>query len=310
LYNTTYSVFSCVLPEQGVGYDYAGTIVDIGQNAANKCSFKIGDNVCGLYYGPFSSEGTLQEYIEINPTNRAGCTITKKPSNLTFDEAASFPLAYGTATGMIGKHDISGKKVLILGGATSVGRYIIQLAKIKGAKEIVTTNSSVSAEIVSGLGSSKQIDYTKYNSVLEPVLQSVQETGEFDFIFDTCGSSDLLKDIGVLLKPKSANSAYVTCVGDNKFVYTKFSFLGNALSMVSPIVRAVSAYVGLSSYNYEGFVLGSSKEWIEEGKRYLEEGKIKPFIDSTYELENFQAAIDRLNSNRANGKVIVKVDSS
>lgn len=310
LYNTTYPLFSCVLPEQGIGYDYAGTIVDIGKNASNKSGFKVGDDVCGLYYGPFTSVGTLQEYIVVNPNSRAGCPIAKKPSNVSFDEAASFPLVYGTATGMIAKNDLSGKKVLVLGGATSVGRYIIQLAKLKGAKEIVTTNSSASAKLVAGLGSTKQIDYTKYKSVLEPVLKSVQETGPFDFVFDTCGSSDLLNEIHAILKPKSTNSAYVTCVGDNKYTYTKFSFIGGALTMVRPIVRTVSTYLGLFSYNYRAFMLGASSEWVEEGKRYLEEGKVKPFIDSTHDLKDFQAAIDRLNSNRANGKVIIKVDSN
>ena len=182
LYNSAIFPFTLMNSNQGIGRDYSGVVEAIG--SGDDLGLKVGDKVCGLYLHPLG-KGTVAEYILLD--GKTDVAVNVIPSNLSITEASSWPLVYGTAFAMHDGVAVKDKKVLVLGTATSVGRYVVSLAKKYGAKEIVTTNSERSLDLVAALGSTSQIDYTKHKSILTPVLESVKDSGSFDAVFDCCG---------------------------------------------------------------------------------------------------------------------------
>jgi len=97
------------------GHEFSGVIEKIGGDVA---AFVLGDAVFGV-----SEMGAYAEYLAIKPA-----TIAKKPSNLTFEEAASVPVAAQTAWQGIFTHGHleKGQTILIHGGAGAVGAYAVQ----------------------------------------------------------------------------------------------------------------------------------------------------------------------------------------
>lgn len=293
--------------DAGYGRDYSGTVVSIGSKAAETVSIKVGDKIQGLYPHTYG-EGTLSEYIVL-ANDVTDSEYAPIPSNVSFSDAAGWPLVFGTAYQLLKQADLpADAKVLILGASTSVGRFVVQLAKnVHHAKEVVTTNSDESDELVRSLGADNTINYRAYKSILNPALESVKESGKFDVIFDTCGNDDLFSHINDVLKSPKEGGKYISIVGDSKYDYATHTFL--ALKGTLGLAKKVLlTKLGLSSFNYHFVFVVLGGKWIEYGRKLIENGDIKIFVDSTYKFEEFQKAIDRLLSNRAKGKVIVKIE--
>ena len=99
--------------------------------------------------------GAYAEYLAIKMA-----AIARKPSNLSFEEAASVPVASQTAWQGIFTHGHleKGQTILIHGGAGAVGAYAVQLASHAGATVIATASGDDEAYLNS-LGASRVIDY-------------------------------------------------------------------------------------------------------------------------------------------------------
>lgn len=300
LYNSAYCPLSKLNNKQGVGRDYAGVIDAIGVEAAANTGLKVGDRVCGMYTHPFGT-GTIAEYLQLDP--RKDSTIAKIPDSWSFEQGAALPLVYGTADHMMSGHELKGAKVLILGGATSVGRYLIQLAKLRGATSIVTSNGARSNELVQLLGLTKQIDYHKDPNLLNPVLEQAKE-GKFNYIYDCAGNDDLFGQMDHILDSKK--NGYVSIVGDRHYSYTEDHALSLSWVSAKGLVRLIRLKLGLLGYSYL-FTLVPPGKWIEQGVKLVDEGKIKQFIDKVYPFEETPKAFDQLRNGAALGKVVIKV---
>lgn len=306
LYNSSNRFFSCYNDQQGLGRDYSGTIVAIGEVAAFKTNFSIGDNICGMYTH-ILGKGTVSEYVLLDATSNADSSVVKVPKNLSMNESAAWPLVLGTALAMTqGRIKIgSDPKVLVLGGSTAVGRFCVQLCKnYFNASEVIATCSSSSAPIVREMGADGTIDYTKYPSIEEQVLQAAG-SGKFDIILDCCGNNDLFGSMENILKPKAH---YVTIAGDKKFKYANVSLFNNVMPTLKPICRMILSLIGLKSYSFTITGVTPGKQWAELSKQLIEEEKVKITIDSVHQFENFQDAVKRMESQRASGKIIIQLD--
>ncbi|MFG6113962.1 NADP-dependent oxidoreductase [Halobacillus sp. MO56] len=171
-----------------LGWDLAGIVTETGKNVTK---FNKGDNVFAR--PDLTRLGTYAEYAAVDER-----LLAPMPENITYDEAASVPLAGLTAWQcLVDFSDIKdGDKVLIHAGSGGVGSYAIQLAKQFGAY-VATTASGKNEDWVTELGVDRFINYQEedFSEVLE----------DFDIVVDTIGgdaqekSYDILKEGGKLV---------------------------------------------------------------------------------------------------------------
>src|SRR4030095_16150276 len=151
-----------------LGVDYAGTVETVGKNVTK---FKPGDEVFGGKTGAFA------EYICV----LADRAVVLKPANMTFEQAASVPVAAITALqGLRDKGKIqAGQKVLINCASGGVGTFAVQIAKSFGT-EVTGVCSTRNVDLVRSIGADHVIDYTK-----EDFTKSDQR---YDLIYDLVGN--------------------------------------------------------------------------------------------------------------------------
>ncbi len=134
-----------------LGFELSGVIEEVGKNVQ---SFKKGDEVfaqCGLRFGGYAEYASL-------PADKL---IAIKPSNMTFEEAATVPVGGLTALRLLRQSGVkAGDRVLIYGASGSVGTFAIQLAKAFGA-EVTAVCSTANIDLVKRIGAHHAIDYTR-----------------------------------------------------------------------------------------------------------------------------------------------------
>jgi len=174
-----------------LGFELAGIIEEVGSKVK---SFKTGDSVfasCGLTFGAYADYKCLPE----------NDLIALKPSNMTFEEAATIPIGALTALGFLKKAGITnGQNVLIYGASGSVGTFAVQLGKYYGAN-VTAVCSTANVNLVKSLGADIVVDYTREDIT--------KKEAQYDIIFDAVGktSKSACKNI---LKPKGK---YVSVTG-------------------------------------------------------------------------------------------------
>lgn len=295
LYKVKPSFIGWFNPKQGFGRDFAGEVISIGEGT--QTNLKIGDYAEGIYT-PMFARGSAAEFLLLDPKTSP---ITNKPANIDLAQASSFPLVLGTALQLSTRGGIKlpNSKVLVIGAGTSVGRYVVQLARNGGAKEVVTTNSSRTSELIRSLGATSEIDYHKNPNLLTPVLESVKSTGQFDYIIDCWGGDDLFPEISTIIRK---GGVYNTIVGD-----APGAGLAALIGGVKSITRTIRSKLGLLGYTYELMLLDNNAGWIDEARDLIANGELKVFIDSVYPFQELNEAIEKLESGRAQGKIVLEV---
>ena len=252
------------------GRSMAGTVEVVGKEVTQ---FVTGDEVYG------TAEGSFAEYARADPGR-----LARKPTNLSFEQAAAVPVSGLTALqGVRDRGQTSaGEKVLIIGASGGVGTFAVQIAKAFEA-EVTAVCSTTKVDLVRGLGADHVVDYTRQDFA----------DGEhhYDVILDMGGNSRLSQ-----LRRALTPAGRLVIVGGE----TDGRWLGGfdrqiRAMLLSPLVSQKLGILGASENSADLSVL----------RELLEAGKVTPAIDRTYPLSETAAAIRYLMEGRAQGKVIV-----
>ncbi|MBC1399878.1 NADP-dependent oxidoreductase [Listeria fleischmannii] len=247
-----------------LGWDVAGVITEVGSAVQN---FKVGDEV---FARPETTRlGTYAAYTIVDEA-----LLAKKPTNISFDEAAAVPLAGLTAYQALFEHGSlkASEKVLIHAGAGGVGIYAIQLAKIAGAK-VYTTGSEKNHALLKALGADEVVDYRKKD--FWDVFTDI------DLVFDTMGGD----------------------VQTNSFKVLKEN--GRLISIVSAPDENLAKEKGILA---KSIWLQPNGEQLSKLGEYLATSKLRSVIGATFPLnrEGVYKAHELSETHHAVGKIVIQ----
>jgi NADPH:quinone reductase-like Zn-dependent oxidoreductase len=227
------------------GHEYSGVVEQVGSDVA---AWAPGDDV----FGTTTGMGAYAEYVAVK-----AAAIARKPSNLSFEEAASVPVAAQTAWHGLFTHGHleKGQTVLIHGGAGAVGAYAVQLASHAGATVIATASGGDEAYLKS-IGASRVIDYR--TAQFEKALRK-----KVDVVFN-------------LIRGDTQKRSFL--------VLKEGGYLVSATEPVSQEEAAVHQVSGVMMR------LAPTGEGLGRIGRLLEEGVIRPDVATVYALEDVAQA--------------------
>jgi NADPH:quinone reductase-like Zn-dependent oxidoreductase len=256
------------------GQDFAGVVEAVGRKVRG---FTPGEEVFGW------SDGAFAEYMVVPER-----VVARKPSNLTFEEAAALPLAGVTAlmgvreTGGLGL----GQRVLINGASGGVGTFAIQIARSLGA-EVTAVCSTRHRELVTSLGAGRVVDYTR-----EDFAASAER---YDLVLDLVGNRSL-RDC---LRMVESTGTLVLAGGGVSTGGTLFGPMGLVIRghLMAPFVRRRLVVLEAKA----------STEVLDALRELAESKALTPVIDRTYSLSEAAEAIRYLEVEHARAKVVVTV---
>ena len=252
-----------------LGYDVAGRVEAVGANADQ---FRPGDEVFGTCRGSFA------EYA-VARIDR----LASKPVNVSFDQAAATPISgYAALQAVRDNSKVeAGQRVLIIGAGGGVGTFAVQIAKADGA--VVTGVCGTSkVELVRSIGADDVIDYTK---------QDVGDDGDrYDVILDIAGNRPL-SQLRRALTPRGT-LVIVGAEDAGDWIGIRRQLRAAALS---PFVRQKLGF----------YISKERSQDLEELRKLLEAGAVRPFVDRTFPLDEVPEAIRYLRDGRARGKIVI-----
>ena len=259
-----------------LGSDVAGQVEAVGVDVTQ---FQPGNAVMG-----FVGAGAFAEYVSV-PEELLG----PKPANLTFEQAATIPLAGMTA--LQGLRDVGqlrpGQDVLIIGASGGVGTLAVQLAKHFGAN-VTGVCSTRNLTLVRSLGADRVIDYTR---------NDVTRLGStYDLIFQLAGTTSP----GALRRILTPSGRLVLSSGDSPD------------RLLGPMKRMVGAVMlsAFASQTLRPLTTKRSRQDLEHLKSLIEGGHVTPVIERAYPLSASAAAVRHLETGHVRGKLTISVQSA
>lgn len=253
------------------GSDISGVVVNIGEEITE---FKIGDEVFGEL--GVTGDGGYAEYVLASPK-----LFTKKPNNVSFDDAAAIPMAGLTALQGLKLAEVKeNSNVLIYGASGGVGTFFIQIAKALGA-HVTAVCSTRNIAIAEASGADVIIDYKKENWADRNI--------KYDVVFGVNGYNKL-KVYRDALQP---NGIYVSVGGEMKQIFDTM--------LKKPFMRKKGNKKFLS---YTAHV---KKEDLQTLAEYLKNGQVKPHIGNTFTLAETKEAFSHFMSGKTMGKTVITI---
>lgn len=251
------------------GRDVAGEVEAVGRNVTR---FKPGDAVFGWAGGAFA------EY-----TCTSESALALKPDNVTFEQAASAPVAAITALqGLRDKGKIQpGQKVLINGASGGVGTFAVQLAKSFGA-DVTGVCCTRNVETVRSIGAHQVIDYTREDFT--------RGGRRYDLILD-CYATRSLSECRRALNPKGRYVGVGGPVG---------SMLGLLSGQLNQLI--LSRFVG---QKFVSFMARLNQADLTVIGGLMNDLKVAPVIARRYGLTETPEAIRHLEEGHPRGKVVI-----
>ncbi|NRA86686.1 MAG: NAD(P)H-quinone oxidoreductase [Rhizobiales bacterium] len=267
-----------------LGLEIAGTVI---KTSSAVTKFKIGDKICGLIAG-----GGYAQYATIHED-----TALPIPNGLSFIEAAALPETYFTVwSNVIERAKLAdGETILIHGGTSGIGTTAIQIAKqFKNATVFATASSDEKCAAINKLGA-VGINYLKQDYVEVIKQQTKDNSNGANVILDMVGGDYINKNIQIAAK-------------DGRIV--NIAFMNGAIAEVDflPVMLKRLTLTGstlrIRPISEKAQIANALKQHIWP---LIESGKIKPIIDTVFELKNAGLAHKYMEESQHIGKIILSI---
>ena len=261
------------------GLEASGTVFAIGQNVTN---WAIGDEVCALLPGG--------GYAEYAVTQASHCLPV--PKGMGLEQAAALPETFFTVwsnvfqRGKLKPHE----KFLVHGGSSGIGTTAIQLANVFGSEVYATAGTEAKCLVCEELGAIRAINYKK-----EDFLDVAMSLGGVNLILDmVCGvyiekNIKALVDDGRLVQIAFLQGAKAE-LNFAQIMTRRLTITGSTLRPQSDLSKAQIA-----------------SELFRNVWPLLSNGRLKPVINSVFELEDVTSAHLLMESSQHIGKILLKV---
>ena len=265
-----------------LGLEVAGTVIEVGPEARG---FEVGDNVCALVNGGGYAQRIAVDYR----------MLLRLPERLSFTKAAAIPEAFITAfqaLHWIGKIK-AGETVLIHAGASGVGTAAIQLAKLAGARPIVTASGHKHEQLFD-FGALTCIDYQR-EDFGEAVLDLTEGRGA-DVILDFVGGPYLRQNLDC-------------CATDGRIV--SLAALGGARSegfSLAPFLRKRLQLTGTTLRSRtDDYRRRLTADFREQIWPHFADGTLRAVVDTIYDWDDVADAHRYMASNANVGKIVMTI---
>ena len=271
-----------------IGLDMAGEIVEAGPGVTG---WKNGDRVL---VNPLNRQkGLMGEMMHGGLAERclvAAHQLIRMPDGVSFEQAASLPVAYGTAHRMIVTHNTiqKGEKVLILGASGGVGTGCVLLARMLGAEVIACASSADKIQRLKDLGADhvinyKEVDFSKWAIETYGKPQRRNYDGGVDVVINFTGGDTWAPTLRCVKR----GGKILVC---------------GATAGYDP--KEDLRYI----WSFELKVIGSNSFYDENLKALMdliEQGTMKPVIDEVLPLERAAEGLRLIENREVFGKVVV-----
>jgi NADPH:quinone reductase-like Zn-dependent oxidoreductase len=260
-----------ILGADGVGLDPEGrrVVINPGIEHGDRISV-VGEHM----------DGTHAELVAVPESN-----VYPIPDELSFEEAAAFPLVFETAYRMLvtraGLRE--GEWVLVWGAGSGIGTAAIVLARALGARVVATSSSDAKVELARGLGAEAVVNH-KTGDVLEAVREATGGAGA-DVVVEHVGEATWQTS----LQAVRAHGRIAVC---------------GATSGPNP--KAALHRVWWKQLTILGSTMGTKQDF-EGAFELVKSGKAKPVVDSVYPLAEARAAHERMEAGEHFGKVVLAI---
>jgi putative PIG3 family NAD(P)H quinone oxidoreductase len=262
-----------------LGLEVAGEVISIGNGVTR---WKEGDLVCALLSG-----GGYAEYAVAD--EGAALPI---PRGLSMVEAAALPETVFTVWANVFEAGAlkPGETLLVHGGASGIGTTAIQMAKAHGARVFATAGDAQKCAACAKLGAERTINYRT-----EDFEAVTRDAGGVDVILDMVGGPYVQKNLNIL-------NDLGRCV--------MIAFLQGPHAELN-LMRMMLKRLTLTGSTLRSRAKAEKARIAREVERvvwpWIEAGKVKPLIDSTFPLSDAEAAHARLQSGVHVGKIVMTV---
>jgi len=262
------------------GGEAAGVVASVGEKVKH---LKVGDRVMGLTgFGSFA-EKVATDAMRVLPM----------PDDMDYVTASGFSMTYGTSMHALKQRgDLQpGETLLVLGASGGVGLAAVEIGKAMGARVIAAASSAEKLEVAKAAGADELINYSEVS--LKDAVKELTNGQGADVIYDPVGGD--LFDQAV----RSINwKGRLLVVGFASGRIPEF-----------PINLALlkgSSIVGVFWGAFAAREPQANLENFQQLFAWHSEGKLKPLVSKTYELNQYEDALNILSSRQAVGKVVVK----
>jgi len=263
------------------GSELAGVVKAVGAGVTN---VKPGDKVIA-----FTTYGAFAEEVKTEASR-----LLPMPEGMSFEEAASFILTYGTTDHALRDRAQlkAGETLLVLGAAGGVGVSAIEIGKALGARVIACASSPEKLEVCRQHGADETINYASED--LRERIKALTEGKGVDVIYDAVG--------GAYSEPAFRSIAW-------RGRHLVIGFAAGDIPKL-PLNLALLKGASVVGVFWGDYTRREPKSFAESARqlaRWYKEGRLKPHVSATFPLAKAADAMNLLASRKAKGKVVVTI---